>query len=293
MIIVTVLLLLNFHRITEIFDRGYKIVVLRKDYDLIPKTTYNFEEEYERNSKIEDKEVHGIQNNIFQIFIGEDLIPLEIHDNILFLKNNNPEWKYYLIMDKNINHYLDNLDPEYVSIYHEISSKYPAAKADLLRYLLIEKYGGLYIDIKSTCTKKLDEVINTDKIMIFKWCIISTASLNICGIGPARRKRITPHEFVQWILIYPKGHTFLREVLKNINNKYHEYKDNKELEQNIFAFTGPDMYTDTISPLMNEENSVLIPNFIDKSFVYSYLKYFHKCYVRSVNYSNLSDKIIN
>ena len=292
LLIITLIIILiaNYKRIYEILDRAYKFINLT-NYSLIEKTHYDYDSEKLRNISIKKKTLFNIPNNIFQIYINQDEIPCEIIDNINFIKDKNPDWKYYLITDKNINTWLTEInDEKFVKIYNDISDSYPAAKSDLLRYILMKYYGGVYLDIKSRCTSPLNDIIEP-KIMLFKWCVIYTSILNICS-GP-RRTRKYLNELVQWVLIYPKGHFFIDTVLNNIEKKYNEYKKNKNLQQDIFDFTGPDVYTDSIMPLINDKNSILYPSFVDKDFVYTILRYSHKCYSKSKHYSKLKGKIIN
>ena len=289
-ITLVIILIANYKRIYEILDRAYKFINLT-DYSLIEKTHYDYDSEKLRNISIKKKTLFNIPNNIFQIYINQDEIPCEIIDNINFIKDKNPDWKYYLITDKNINTWLTEInDEKFVKIYNDISYSYPAAKSDLLRYILMKYYGGVYLDIKSRCTSPLNDIIEP-KIMLFKWCVICTSILNICS-GP-RRTRKYLNELVQWVLIYPKGHFFIDTVLNNIEKKYNEYKKNKNLKQDIFDFTGPDVYTDSIMPLINDKNSILYPSFVDKDFVYTILRYNHKCYSKSKHYSKVKGKIIN
>ena len=67
------------------------------------------------------------------------------------MKRKNPKWKYYLITDDNVDYWFRDMnDPTFKIIYDDISGFYPAAKCDLLRYLLMKHYGGVYLDIKSS-----------------------------------------------------------------------------------------------------------------------------------------------
>ncbi|RYF20514.1 MAG: hypothetical protein EOO77_07875 [Oxalobacteraceae bacterium] len=47
-----------------------------------------------------------------------------------------------------------------------IRREYGAARADLFRYLLIYKRGGVYLDIKSGFERSLDEVLQPDDQML-------------------------------------------------------------------------------------------------------------------------------
>jgi len=292
LVIIVILLILNnnLDRLFDFIKREYKHNIPFVGKKIIM-YDYNHDVDKTRNRLIEYKEIHNVPNNIFQIYIKQDKLADEIIDNINYLKMKNPTWRYHLITDKNIDRWLRSInDPEYIKIYHDISPDYPAAKCDILRYLLMKHYGGVYLDIKSSCKYSLDEIIEP-KIMLFRWCVLEVAQKGfLCYFD--RRKRKYPDELVQWLLIYPKGHYFIDAVLHNIKLEYEKYKKDPKLIQDIYAFTGPDVYTDTIMPLLNDDNSILYISFTDKGFLYNILKYHHKFYSKNKHYLDLKVKII-
>lgn len=87
-----------------------------------------------------------IPNNIFQIALGESYInslPLEkIKKNILDL---NPGYNYDLFTDISGDKFLSDFYPQYRDLFHA-TTRYQF-KSDLLRCLLIHRFGGYYIDI--------------------------------------------------------------------------------------------------------------------------------------------------
>tara|TARA_B100001175_G_C19478176_1_gene625551 strand:- start:424 stop:1350 length:927 start_codon:yes stop_codon:yes gene_type:complete len=284
----------NYNRIVEATQRlrGLVSIIWELPCPNIIKTRYDHDEEYKRNLLIQNREIHNIPNNIFQIYINNDKIPNEIVSNINFIKNNNKGWKYYLITDKNVNMWFKDMnDPTFKIIYDDISVSYPAAKCDLLRYLLMKHYGGVYLDIKSSSKYPLDDIIEP-KIMLFNWCFFHTKFVNICGLSGSKRKRKTDNEIAQWVLIYPKGHFFIDAVLKRLKVVYNEYKNDKNINQCIYHFTGPDNYTDSVSELANSENSILYPSFVDKGLEYNSLSSSHMCYSKGKHYLNVKGKII-
>ena len=293
LIVILILLLVrgneNYYRMAEGINRHLRYN-LPCPVDLY-QTYYNFTEETRRNFLIKKRQIHNVPNNIFQIYIHQETVPQAIIENINYLKNTNPGWKYYLITDENVNDWFYKLnDPTFKTIYDDISYSYPAAKSDLLRYLLMKHYGGVYLDIKSSCKYPLDDIIEP-KIMLFNWCFVYNGLVNVCTFFN-RRKRKVNYEIVQWALIYPKKHFFIDAVLERLKTVYNEYKNNKDTEQCIFHFTGPDNYTDTISELATSENSILYPSFVDKGLEYNALSVSHLCYSKGKHYRIVKGKII-
>lgn len=112
--------------------------------------------------------VPGIPHSIYQTTKAKDKLPPAIEENIEKLKTTNPDWSYQLFDDRNndqfiLRHYGQSL----LSYYNRIAPGYGAAKADFFRYLLIYRFGGVYLDIKSTITKPLSETVREDDAYLF------------------------------------------------------------------------------------------------------------------------------
>jgi mannosyltransferase OCH1-like enzyme len=105
-------------------------------------------------------------------------IPLKIHqthnstemdifmyNSCIINKNSNPEYEYFFYDENDRILFIKNNYPEhYISAYNNIIPG--AYKADLFRYLLLYKYGGVYIDCKSSLMVPLRDFINPDKEFI-------------------------------------------------------------------------------------------------------------------------------
>lgn len=101
-------------------------------------------------------------------------------------KNANPDYLYHLYddddMDNFVNHHYNG---EIAECYNKLNII--VAKVDFWRYLVLYKYGGIYLDMDSTIENPLDELIRSyDEAII-------TAEGN-------------PNLYVQWALIFSKGH---------------------------------------------------------------------------------------
>jgi mannosyltransferase OCH1-like enzyme len=73
-------------------------------------------------------------------------------------------WKHVFLSNSNLNEYID---PEEVESLMAISTKrFIQLKADLIRLLLILKYGGLWIDINSYILGDLSWVSNPKQVLI-------------------------------------------------------------------------------------------------------------------------------
>ena len=83
---------------------------------------------------------------IHQSFSTKNM-PKEILDNIKKIKKLNPNWEYRFYNDKDVTNFIsENYESHILEYYNKINPKYGAARADLFRYLLIYKVGGVWLD---------------------------------------------------------------------------------------------------------------------------------------------------
>jgi mannosyltransferase OCH1-like enzyme len=83
---------------------------------------------------------------IFQTWNTKKL-PLKMYLAINNIKKNNPRFKHFLFDDNDCREFIkNNFNPE---VLHAYDTLIPGAyKADLWRYCILYKYGGIYIDVK-------------------------------------------------------------------------------------------------------------------------------------------------
>lgn len=124
----------------------------------------------ERNIISPVAEGQRIPKILHQTFHGK-ILPQAIQENIKKIRATNPEWEYRFYDNEDIVVFIqNNYDPYMVDYFNRINPKYGAAKADLFRYLLMYKCGGVYIDIKSSLRKPLDDVLKeNDRYLLSGW----------------------------------------------------------------------------------------------------------------------------
>ncbi len=89
-----------------------------------------------------------IPANIFQTWSSKNLPPL-MFKNIQIIKRNNPDFKYYLFDDNDCREFIKkHFELDVLNAYNSLIPG--AYKADLWRYCILYKYGGIYLDIKYT-----------------------------------------------------------------------------------------------------------------------------------------------
>lgn len=212
---------------------------------------------------------------IHQIYInnGPDLtVPKTIQDNIADIKSVNPGWEHRLYGEPEIAAYISrNYDPDILRAYHRIHPKYAAARADFFRYLLIYSEGGVYLDLKSTTRRPLDEVIGEeDQYILVRWKDDSSNGAANWG-RHAILDEIGEQEYQQWHILAVAGHPFLRSVILKVLDNIANYDPLNDLvgKPGVLRLTGPIAYTLAIAPLVSSSNCKRIIGHEQLGLVYS------------------------
>jgi mannosyltransferase OCH1-like enzyme len=112
---------------------------------------------YERNkpSKVAPLNYNIIPKIIHQIWIGEDAIPAQYKYYQQTWKEKHPDWEYRLWDNEAIS----KLDlGVYKNVYN--NARTFVEKADILRYFILNEYGGIYADLDVESVENLDFLVN-------------------------------------------------------------------------------------------------------------------------------------
>jgi len=99
-----------------------------------------------------------IPRKIHQTFKKD--MDVEYYETCMINRNMNFEYDYNFYDDNDIIKYIEKNYPQYLKAYNMLIPK--AYKADLFRYLVLYKEGGVYMDCKSSTIFPLREFINSD-----------------------------------------------------------------------------------------------------------------------------------
>lgn len=170
-----------------------------------------------------------IPKKIHQIWLGSDLPKKFKRLTDSWLKYN-PDWEYKLWTDSDI----INLDFPNKHIFNSISNL--GMKSDLLRIEILNKFGGLYVDIDFECLKSFKDMNR----LSFYTGIVYGENVEI-GIG---------------LIGSTPNHPILTDYLSNIT-----YQNGKESADDIFNTTGPYFFTKIVLRNITEEtkNIVVFP----------------------------------
>lgn len=223
--------------------------------------------------------------NLVPTFEIGDRIPKIIHQtyhsrpwpdafetNAEHLKTVNPLWEYCFYDYEQRRVFIkDTYGASVLEIYDSIDERYGAARADLFRYLLLYKRGGLYLDMKSTTSRSLDEVLRPgDVYLLSTWRNEKHDDYPSWGRHPEVSHRPFG-EFQQWHIAAAPGHPFLKAIIENVLRNVQVYLSGLHGTgaYAVLRVTGPVAYTLAIEPLLNRCQFRIVDSKYDLGLVYS------------------------
>jgi mannosyltransferase OCH1-like enzyme len=189
---------------------------------------------------------------IHQIWMqGENNIPKKFYNNIKIIKDMHPNWKYLLWDEIKILNMIKN-DSDLLNTYYKFVHLHQ--KIDFAKYIMLYKYGGVYLDMDSYTQKPIDTLLEKYKnydLILSKIDLDSIyESYFICGSNWCMNNGI--------ILSLPKSivlEKVIEEIIKNpicgIGGKFFCIQNT----------TGPSKFTKIIKKYMKEHpdiNDVII-----------------------------------
>ncbi len=152
-------------------------------------------------------------------------------------KKHHPDWEYKLWTDKDNRALIKAHYPSFLKLYDGYTSN--IKKADAIRYFILHKYGGLYVDCDFECLKPFDSIITENKK-----CLL--------GLEPERHSKqlYNGTDLVcNAIMVSVRGHRLWKHVF-GILKENSSYPD-------VMDATGPRMLTKAIKRYPHEDVTVL------------------------------------
>ena len=192
--------------------------------------------------------------------------------NVEHLKATNPNWEYRFYDDDAIEAFIsDHYGRRVLDSYRKLNPSYGAARADLFRYLVMYRIGGVYLDIKSRFLASIDDVVAGDEsYVVSQWSNEKGEKYEGFGLKP-EVAHIAGGELQQWHIIAAPGHPFLRAVLLAILEGVERYRPWRHGtgKVGVMRLTGPIVYTLTIMPLLKSYPCKVLRNESALSLEYS------------------------
>lgn len=163
-------------------------------------------------------------------------------------KEYHPAWKYEFWDKDRMNNFIDDFYPQYWNIYQ--SFQYDMQRLDAIRYLILDKFGGMYVDFDSECLRAHDELFTS------KTCCFSMEPEN-------HRLRFNKSVyFNNALMACVPEHPFMKKIIKTIFS-YTSKTEKLSIEQRfmeIMTTTGPLALVDIYEKYPNKEQIFLIPD---------------------------------
>ena len=199
-------------------------------------------------------------------------LPPRLRDNVQRIKALNPRFEHRLYDNDAVRAFLAT---EYgagvLDRFDRIGPDYGAAKADFFRYFLIHRVGGLYLDIKSTTTVPLDELLRADdRFILSQWQNRPGESHASWGLYKEVAD-VPGGEYQQWFIASVPGHPFLQAVMDRVMVNIDAYSPwiHGVGKNGVLRTTGPLTYTRAIHPLIGRYPHRLIADETELGLAYT------------------------
>ena len=127
-----------------------------------------FENGFVYKKKIKDIDVDILNPCIYQIWIQSEFTSINMYNAIQTIINNNNYFNYKLLTNEKIIKLIEN-DYEFPLLIKVYNKLIPYAyKSDLIRYYMLYKYGGVYIDIDFVNINGIQELYKNNDLVICK-----------------------------------------------------------------------------------------------------------------------------
>lgn len=211
----------------------------------------------------------SIPRILHQTFYERTLAP-QLQDNVDQLRAANPGWEYRFYDDADILRFIgDHYPAAVLARFLRIDARYGAARADLFRYLLMYKVGGVYLDIKSGAREPFDRVLRPDdRFVLSYWNASNTAA----GWGQHYELRdIAAGELQQWHIICAPGHPFLKAVIDTVLANIDTYLPSLHGvgKNGVLRVTGPIAYTRAIHRILAQHPHRIVDSDHDLGLTYN------------------------
>ena len=294
-VLVIILVLLVFLNIMDVYEKNrFKAKFPSEDINAVVDTTLHIDDT--ETQKIIPKVIYRTCNKNFV-----DKFKVSIEETQKVMKN----YKQIIYFDEDIVEFIkENYPEDVLYLYNKINPEYFPAKTDLVRYLLIYKFGGIYLDIKSAVVKDIDPLIEKhgEKLFVIKGRY-SLATKLIDNFYIEKKLSLNHNwsyfsgtsngEYNNWFIASPAGNPILKSViLQTLSNIKYGLANNNYVygEISVLAMTGPLMYTRVILSHDNKDDYIIFNPRLNNKLVYK--KVNHKKIMGDKHYKKSKNKNI-
>ena len=189
----------------------------------------------------------------------------------------NQEYSHHLFTDLDCDNFIREFyrGTHVETAYFRLNPIFGAARADFWRYCILYQYGGVYLDIDSTCITPLRSIIRSEdkavlshennSISSWKNSLNKMGFNNFLDIPPANTVIDLDKVLLQWLLIYTPKHRFLERVIEDMSEAIITYREvNNRIRPSghlrTVSLTGPLRYTNSVWNVL-KHSSLIAPDY--------------------------------
>jgi hypothetical protein len=154
-------------------------------------------------------------------------------------KATNPDWDYHLFLDEELEDFVAQNYPDLLDLY--LSFPTNVQRADLGRYLLLHRFGGVYADMDTDCLAALEPLINEGRVVLCEEPKIHEQLSNLFGLSSL---------VFNGTMASPAGHPFWMHVVGMIVRNRHS------MNKNVLISTGPVLLTAAVQAWTDQEHGI-------------------------------------
>jgi len=158
-------------------------------------------------------------------------------------KKHHPEWQYEFWDGARMDKFVNINYPQLAKVY--FNYRYDIQRMDFIRYLILYKTGGMYVDVDYECFDSFNKYLLNDK------CHFSMEPELHCRFFGKTLY------FNNALMITPPGHPFFEFVIKHLQTTFFSYTASKYLD--VLSSTGPLMLTGLYEKYEHKTDIHLLP----------------------------------
>ena len=162
-------------------------------------------------------------------------------------KENHPDWKYEFWDNDRMNRFVQDFYPQYWETYQ--SFQYDVQRWDAVRYLILYRIGGMYVDFDTECLRPHNELF-ADKTCCF--------SMEPKSHAIRYNKQLL---FSNSLMVSTPNHPFMKKIIETVFSYTPKTAalTAKQRGLEIMTTTGPFILVDIYNSCPDKENVFLIP----------------------------------
>jgi mannosyltransferase OCH1-like enzyme len=183
---------------------------------------------------------------IHQIWAGGESLPNILKELGETWKERHPQWEYILWSESNILSFIIKYFPGYLDLYH--SFYYDIQRWDAIRYLIMYKIGGMYVDFDYECLE------NVAPLLAGKTCAFAMEP----DIHAKLFNKATV--FNNALMASVPAHVFMKKAIERVfSEKILQYDNTFDKREYVLNTTGPWMLGELYNEFEDKNSIYLIP----------------------------------